>query len=252
MDGINLNGKTPDELASQALGFAVAVQDFTVMAELSAAVMAAIEPFGMTAAASGVVSGSRAASSNAFHFANWPREWISLYQAEQFLLVDPVPRWARNSGRAVTWGELFEVLQERDPGREVIAAGARFGFAGGLVVPMRSGDNSLGLVSFGGVRKTFSPHERLLMTMIAGSAFAAADRIVHGGEVGQAAPILTAREIECVALMVRGHPDADIGTLLGLTVRTVRFHLGNARAKFRVNSRTHLAALAVAQGYARL
>jgi DNA-binding CsgD family transcriptional regulator len=252
LDRISLDGKIPDELASQALAFAVAVQDFAVMDELSAAVMSAIRPFGMTAAASGVVSGSRAASPRAFHFANWPQEWISLYQAEQFLLVDPVPRWARNSGRAVSWGELFEVLPERDPGREVIAAGARFGFAGGLVVPMRSGDNSLGLVSFGGMRQTFSPHERVVMTLIAVSAFAAAERIVHGGEVGQAAPILTAREIECIALMVRGHPDSEIGKLLGLTVRTVRFHLGNARAKFRVNSRTHLAALAVAQGYARL
>lgn len=239
-------------MAEQALAFAVAVQHFTVMEELSAAVMSAIEPFGMTAAASGLVSGTRAASPRPFHFVNWPDEWVSVYLAEQFLLIDPIPRWARNSGRPVSWGELFRVLPERDPGRKVIAAGARFGFTGGFVVPLRSGDNSLGLVSFGGVREDFSPRERILLTLIAVNIFAAADRIVHGGEIGQAAPILTAREIECLALMVRGHSDADIGTLLGLSIRTVRFHLGNARRKFHVNTRTHLAAVAVAQGYTRL
>ncbi|MBS0378109.1 MAG: LuxR family transcriptional regulator [Proteobacteria bacterium] len=222
------------------------------MADLAGAVMAAIKPFGMTAAASGLVSGAKAASREPFHFAHWPQAWIDRYLEQQYLLVDPIPRWARNSGRAVSWRELFKILPERDPGREAIAAAAEFGFTEGFVVPMRSGDNSLGLVSFGGDRGPFAHDERALMTLIAVSAFTAADRIVHRGEVGQAAPILTAREIECIALMVRGHPDAQIGVLLGLSVRTVRFHLSNARTKFHVSSRTHLAALAVAQGYAHM
>jgi len=41
-----------------------------VMEELATAVMSAIEPFGMSAAASGLVSGTRAASSRPFHFVN--------------------------------------------------------------------------------------------------------------------------------------------------------------------------------------
>jgi DNA-binding CsgD family transcriptional regulator len=243
----------PLDLSARALAFAVAVQELTLMEELAAAVLAAIRPFDMTAAASGLVSGAKAASTQPFHFASWPEEWIRLYTAQQFLLVDPVPRWARNSGRSVSWSELFEILPARDPGREAIEAAARFGFNEGFIVPLRSGDNSLGLVSFGGSRRAaFTPAERALLTLIAVSAFGAADRIVHRGNVGQAAPILTAREIECLALMVRGHADADVGTLLGLSVRTVRFHLANARTKFGVSSRTHLAALAVAQGYARM
>lgn len=222
------------------------------MADLAAAVMTSIRPFGMVAAASGVVSGPMAASAQPFHFASWPRAWLKLYREGQFLLIDPIPRWARGSGRVVSWEELFRSLPRRDPGHEVIAAGVRFGFTSGLVVPMRTGDNSLGLVCFGGRRASLSSEERVLLSLIATSAFAAADRIVHGRDIGKAAPILTAREIECIELMVRGHPDGDIGVLLGLSVRTVRFHLANARSKFNVSSRTHLAALAVAQGYAHL
>ncbi len=177
-------------MAEQALAFAVAVQHFTVMEELSAAVMSAIEPFGMTAAASGLVSGTRAASPRPFHFVNWPDEWVSVYLAEQFLLIDPIPRWARNSGRPVSWGELFR-FSRAGPLRKVIAAGARFGFTGGFVVPLRSGDNSLGLVSSAACSRTFSPRERILLTLIAVNIlFAAADRIVHGGEIGRPPPSL--------------------------------------------------------------
>ena len=88
--------------------------------------------------------------------------------------------------------------------------------------------------------------------MVARATFEAADRIENKGEVGQAAPILTAREIECLVLLVRGHNYTEVGKLLGLSVRTVRFHLTNAREKFQASSRTHLAALAIAQGYVTL
>jgi DNA-binding CsgD family transcriptional regulator len=236
-------------LSLRAFNFAASARQLTVMNELSAAALSAVAPLGMTGAASGLVSGPKAASANPFHFANWPADWIALYMAEDYLLADPLPRWARNSGRALTWNDLFNVLPERDRGRQVIEAGARCGFTEGIVVPMRSGDNSLGLVSFGGARNPLSQIEQLFLTVVARSTFEAADRIENSGEVGRAAPILTAREIECLILLVRGHNDNEAGKLLGLSVRTVRFHLANAREKFRASSRTHMAALAIAQGY---
>jgi LuxR family transcriptional regulator, quorum-sensing system regulator CciR len=236
-------------LSLRAFKFAIAARKFTTMGELSAATLDVIAPLGMTAAASGLVSGPKAASTNPFHFVNWPADWMALYMAEGYLLVDPLPRWARNSGRALTWRDLFDVLSERDPGRRVIEAGARCGFTEGIVVPMRSGDNSLGLVSFGGARQALAPIEQTFLTVVARSTFEVADRIENSGEVGHAAPILTAREIECLVLLARGHDDNEAGKVLGLSVRTVRFHLTNARWKFRASSRTHLAALAIAQGY---
>jgi DNA-binding CsgD family transcriptional regulator len=222
------------------------------MNALSAAVMSIVAPFGMTAVASGLVSGPKAASGNPFHFANWPSDWIELYLKEDFLLADPIPRWARNSGRPLQWSELIRLLPERDRGRRVIEVAAQFGFTEGLVVPMRAGDNSLGAVSIGGARPPFSTTEQTFLAVVARATFEAADRIENSGETGQAAPILTAREIECLTLLVRGHQDSDIGELLGLTTRTVRFHFANAREKFQAASRTHLAALAIAQGYLTL
>lgn len=236
-------------LAASSFSFAMEVASLTVMDKVAAAVTKIIAPLGITAAASGVVSGPKAASGNPFHFSNWPAEWIKLYMAEDFLLADPIPRWARNSGQPVTWSELIKALPERDRGRKVITAASRSGYTEGVVIPMRARDNSLGLISMGGSRAPFSLGELVYLSNVGRAAFEAADRIENAGKAGSASPILSMREIECLVLLVRGHSDEQISKMLGLTTRTVRFHLINGRDKFPATSRTHLAALAVAQGY---
>ena len=55
------------------------------MDRLADAVARAIAPLGMTAAASGVVAGPKAATGNPFHFTNWPDFWIDLYRDEDFV-----------------------------------------------------------------------------------------------------------------------------------------------------------------------
>ncbi len=149
----------------------------------------------------------------------------------------------------MVWTDLVKRLAARDRGRKVIKAAAAHGYTEGMVVPMRARDNSLGLVSMGGNRISLSPSEQVFLTSIGRSAFDAADRIENRNKSGSASPILTIREIECLTLLVRGHSDEQISKLLGMSVRTVRFHFNNVREKFPATSRSHLAAMAVAQGY---
>jgi DNA-binding CsgD family transcriptional regulator len=62
----------------------------------------------------------------------------------------------------------------------------------------------------------------------------------------------TQRERDCLALLVRGLTDHDIATHLRISEPTVRFHLNNVRRKLGAISRTHLAALAIWLGLARV
>ncbi len=238
-------------LGSSALSFALQARQFSTMAALAARLHEALAPLGMTAAASGFVSGPRAASANPFHFTNWPPDWVALYMAEDFILADPLPRWARRSGRAITWSALFELLPSRDPGRRVIEAATRFGYTEGMAIPLRSAAGALGLVAFGGGRSPLTDIEQITLTFLGHTAFEAAERIESPNEL-KIPPILTAREIECLMLVAHGHSDRRIGTLLGVTEPTVRFHIGNAKTKLSASSRTHLAALAVTFGYTSL
>jgi LuxR family quorum-sensing system transcriptional regulator CciR len=239
------------ELGANAFRFAVAIGDLATLEALGAAFLELIAPLRLSAAACGLVSGPRAAA-KPLYFAAWPADWIAYYQANDLLLSDPVVRWARNSGRALTFGELPDLLPPRDPGRRVIAAAARFGFLEGLATPTRSVDNSLGLVTVAGARGPFNPYERAFLVIVSHAVFTAAERIDRNGAGGKPAPIVSRREIDCVNLLAHGHSDRQIGKLLGLTVRTVRYHLANAREKCQAGSRTHLAAIAISQGWVNL
>lgn len=241
-----------DALAHRAWSFALGARRVTTMPALAGLVTATVRPLGMTAAASGYVSGPRATSGNPFHFTDWPDDWIAIYVAENFLNDDPLPRWARASGNAITWRDLIALLRPRDPGRRVVETGMRNGFTEGMAIPTRAADNSVGLVSIGGDRPPLTAAEQLCLTIIGRAAFEAGDRILRDGDPGAAAPILTAREMECLAALVQGHSDREISALLGISEPTIRFHLNNAREKLGAISRTHLAALAIAQGYISL
>ena len=59
---------------------------------------------------------------------------------------------------------------------------------------------------------------------------------------------LSPRELECLTLLAKGASDAEAGAALGLTARTVRFHVGNGAEKLGARSRTHAVALATQLG----
>jgi DNA-binding CsgD family transcriptional regulator len=61
-------------------------------------------------------------------------------------------------------------------------------------------------------------------------------------------PSLTEREIECLKWSAEGKTYEDIGLLLGISARTVRFFLENARHKLGSLNTTHAVAAAMLRG----
>jgi DNA-binding CsgD family transcriptional regulator len=57
---------------------------------------------------------------------------------------------------------------------------------------------------------------------------------------------LTDREAETLTWAARGKTSVEIGAILGLTKRTVDFHIDNARLKLDASSRMHAAVKAAA------
>lgn len=55
----------------------------------------------------------------------------------------------------------------------------------------------------------------------------------------------TQREIECLRLMVNGMDNPEIAAAVGISERTVRFHLDRARAKMGARNRVHAVAIIV-------
>jgi DNA-binding CsgD family transcriptional regulator len=234
---------TPD-LGASLIGFFQAVQAADSVEQVASQFAAAILQVGMTASASGMVSGPKSLSDNIFHFVNWPPEWLAVYQARGFDKKDPAPRWAIISGLPVSWSEVVIGLPANDAGHEVAETASEYGFTEGFITPVRASDGSLGLVSVGGPRKRLDEPERAFLQAVSNAAFHRAEALSGPGTLSSTASLFSRRERECVSLLNQGFTDREIGAVLGVAESTARFHLDNARRKVGAKSRSQLVVLA--------
>jgi DNA-binding NarL/FixJ family response regulator len=65
----------------------------------------------------------------------------------------------------------------------------------------------------------------------------------------QQADGLTEREIEVLDLLARGHSDADIGRRMGISARTVAFHVAEARERLGAATRIQAVLAAIRDGW---
>lgn len=65
-------------------------------------------------------------------------------------------------------------------------------------------------------------------------------------------PELSDREREVVRLMATGKSNQEIGTALGITEGTVKFHVNNILSKLKVNDRTQAVIVALKRGIASM
>ncbi len=217
--------------------------DCASMGELASLAADSVAMAGMTAIASGMITGPKLARGEVFHFTNWPQDWIDLYNARGFLDRDPIPRWAVISGAPARWSDVMRQLPPSDAGYEIAAEAARFGFTEGVITPVRTLSGHLGLVSVGGPVDRLTNEQFHFIHTICTATLHRADAFEQGN-TPPVAPNFSRREQECVVLLTQGLTEREIAERLGIREVTARFHLDNARQKTGARSRTHLAAIA--------
>jgi DNA-binding CsgD family transcriptional regulator len=113
----------------------------------------------------------------------------------------------------------------------------------GLVVPVYRGCEPLGGFSFGGERPDTSGIARSLLQVLGHAAVDRAFELRQGR--GASALSLSVRETQCLRYVAIGHSDAEIGKMLGISPRTVRFHVDSAKNKLGVSTRVQAVAKAL-------
>lgn len=232
--------------------FLFALADVESLDQIAERTLAIGAEYGLTAAASGLLTGGKAATMDPFHFTRWPSGYLARYLAGNLQAVDPVARWARSSGSPAAYTQIVACMSTRDPGHEVVRLARDHGCNEGICVPMRAADGAIGLFAMAGDRAPLEPLEIHTLAAIGTAAFRAAERIDRSADKAHVAPILTTREIGLMPFLLHGHSDREIARLNNISEATVRFHLKNARLKVGAVSRTHLAAKIVALGFASL
>lgn len=93
-----------------------------------------------------------------------------------------------------------------------------------------------------------------IRTVVAGGTFldpTVAGKMFDSGSPrrGAVSSDLTAREQEVLKMVVWGHTNKEIASVLGITVKTVETHKANVMQKLEIDSRAELVRYAMAQGW---
>lgn len=104
----------------------------------------------------------------------------------------------------------------------------------GVVIPVHADRGLAWWVCFAGENPFTQLGTTCLLTV---AGYAARDRALELVSSPAVRPQLTSREVACLRQAASGKSDSAIGLALGIRSRTVRFHIGNAKAKLGVRTR---------------
>ncbi len=176
---------------------------------------------------------------------DYPTDWLELYAAEGYALSDPVLGACRRSVVPVGW----EAVAGRSESAAAFLDRARAHGVGrcGLTVPVHAPGGRLALLSVSG--EDGDAQWRSLVRERVSDVALLACHLFETPEEPRAEPgLLSNREAECLRWSAQGKTLRDTAAILGLSERTVRFHLENARHKLDALNTRHAAAIAMRAG----
>lgn len=188
-----------------------------------------------------------------FSLSGYPREWRLRYDTLGYIRVDPIVQHAVRSMVPLCWDEI----DRSDPVVDgFLADAAAHGLVHGISAPVCGRHGDLAVLSFArgdarplsrdpGERHRLSARVHWFVT----SLHEAVRRVIltQDGAPRVSAP-LSERETDCLMWAADGKTSADIARLLGITERTVLFHIESAGRKLGVSGRHNILARAVALG----
>jgi DNA-binding CsgD family transcriptional regulator len=105
-----------------------------------------------------------------------------------------------------------------------------------LVIPVFDDTSLAAIFVFGADRPIISHLARAMLKVLAHAAYAArVSAEKRGAQSSNYA--LTERELQCLRAAAQGMVDPDIGKMLSISARTVRFHIDNSKQKLGVETR---------------
>lgn len=176
-------------------------------------------------------------------YADLPQAFVDEFDKQNLLQHHPLTQQALVSMEPFTTRqvEARDLTPEQAQALQFIAT--QLSLSVGFVVPVRRGGALLGIVIFGGNKVKLGPIERSILHLLAHAA------LTHALEVKDAkepAPVdLSPRELQCLQWASRGKTDAEIGVILGISARTARFHIENAKRKLGAATRVQAVAEAM-------
>ena len=217
------------------------IRNEPTIAQLWATMKTFAEGFGYAHLAGVDIARIAGGASDAIFYTDAPALPSQVDRAYKFATVPFVVR-TLSSPDTFLISELRNDPKVRGPWMELMADVVKSG--DGLVVPVYDGEEPVAGFLFGGEKPDTTALARAMLQVLSHAAFARYRTLKHTRR-----PFtphgLTVREIQCLRAAASGQNDAQVGSDLGISSRTVRFHMDGAKGKLKANTRVQAIAKAL-------
>ena len=175
---------------------------------------------------------------------SYPTEWLSLYIAEKYHIVDPVVKENFGQFALQYWDDTY---RKWDPPKDFVMRASDFGLRQGYTHGVRSLDGHNGSVfSFAGEYMDRDCRTEVILRHIIPHLHNALNLTIKSQSVS--APVfISPREQEVLNWLKLGKTNIEIADLLGISENTVKYHLRIIMQKLSTRTRTQTVAVALAQ-----
>lgn len=182
-----------------------------------------------------------------------PAGWQQCYAARNYLSIDPLVAHGARSVRPLVWDELSPLAMAGFGVRRLAIEARRHGLCSGFSVPMHGAHGELSLLSLASPLSARSARPRIERALapvhlLAAHLHEAACRLADGAQLPFQRSALTERERECLLWTAEGKTSWETAQIIGISERTVIFHLRHVSEKLGCANRQQAVALAIAQG----
>jgi LuxR family transcriptional regulator, quorum-sensing system regulator CviR len=185
---------------------------------------------------------------------SYPDEWLRLYWQNSYYEVDPVFKSALQSPGTRHWKAAYAGASSEEE-RGFIQAAREFGLGDGITTA--SADKACGIAtfcSFAGMDGIEAERYLKLVEYLGHHLHLALMRAEprHASVLDKCVKQLSVRELTILNWMKNGKTNWEIAQILGVTERTIRFHVESIFSKLDVTSRSQAVATALEHGLPNL
>jgi len=181
---------------------------------------------------------------------SYPDEWLYLYWKNGYAEIDPVFTSALRSPGTQHWRATYQHMTTEKQ-QEFIATARQFGLGDGITTG--SVDQACGLATFCSFASDQALDAEHLLPLVEYMGYHIHMALMRTApkslrETDRCVKELSPREVTILNWMKNGKTNWEIGKILGVTERTVRFHIEGIFAKLEVTSRSQAVATAIEHG----
>ncbi len=179
---------------------------------------------------------------------NYPGEWLHLYDQRKYHLIDPIVMENFTRFRPQYWADTYK---RNLPPRDFAARAQDFGLSKGYTYGLRNFKGNEGsLFSLSGGSIEHNARSQTVLEHVVPHFHYALSRVLNGDDKKKksAGIKISSREKEVLKWLKEGKSTWDVSVLLGISERTVKFHVNKVMQTLDAVNRTQAVAIALQRG----